>query len=214
MIAGSTGYVGGAARRGAAAPRGEEVRALARDTVEGEQRSADSGAELGEADVSSPRPWRQRSTASASPTTSSIRWAAGATATSRSATAKRRRNFGRRRERGRRRADRLHRRARRRRLGAPAQPPRDAPRCSRARASRSPTCAPPPWSAPAASRSAPSIYLVKRLPVMITPRWTATRTQPIAIADVSPTWPRSRRRGRARAARSRSAAPTSRPTAG
>lgn len=27
-------------------------------------------------------------------------------------------------------------------------------------------------------------FLVKRLPVMITPRWTTTRTQPIAIADV------------------------------
>ena len=28
------------------------------------------------------------------------------------------------------------------------------------------------------------LYLVRRLPLMITPRWTATRTQPIAIADV------------------------------
>lgn len=28
------------------------------------------------------------------------------------------------------------------------------------------------------------LYLVRRLPVMVTPRWTATRTQPIAIADV------------------------------
>jgi uncharacterized protein YbjT (DUF2867 family) len=28
------------------------------------------------------------------------------------------------------------------------------------------------------------LYLVRRLPVMITPRWTTTRTQPIAIADV------------------------------
>ena len=28
------------------------------------------------------------------------------------------------------------------------------------------------------------LYLVRRLPVMITPRWTATRTQPIAVADV------------------------------
>jgi uncharacterized protein YbjT (DUF2867 family) len=28
------------------------------------------------------------------------------------------------------------------------------------------------------------LYLVKRLPAMITPRWTTTRTQPIAIADV------------------------------
>jgi uncharacterized protein YbjT (DUF2867 family) len=27
-------------------------------------------------------------------------------------------------------------------------------------------------------------YLVKRLPVMVTPRWTNTKTQPIAIADV------------------------------
>jgi uncharacterized protein YbjT (DUF2867 family) len=27
-------------------------------------------------------------------------------------------------------------------------------------------------------------YLVRRLPVMVTPRWTATRTQPIAIGDV------------------------------
>lgn len=27
-------------------------------------------------------------------------------------------------------------------------------------------------------------YLVKRLPVMVTPRWTSNRTQPIAIADV------------------------------
>lgn len=27
-------------------------------------------------------------------------------------------------------------------------------------------------------------YLVKRLPVMVTPRWTTTKTQPIAIADV------------------------------
>jgi uncharacterized protein YbjT (DUF2867 family) len=27
-------------------------------------------------------------------------------------------------------------------------------------------------------------YLVRRLPVMVTPRWTKTRTQPIAIADV------------------------------
>ena len=28
------------------------------------------------------------------------------------------------------------------------------------------------------------LYLVRRLPVMITPKWTATQTQPIAIADV------------------------------
>lgn len=28
------------------------------------------------------------------------------------------------------------------------------------------------------------LYLVKRLPLMITPRWTSTRTQPIAVADV------------------------------
>ena len=28
------------------------------------------------------------------------------------------------------------------------------------------------------------LYLVKRLPVMVTPRWTTTRTQPVAIADV------------------------------
>ena len=28
------------------------------------------------------------------------------------------------------------------------------------------------------------LYLVKRLPAMITPRWVSTRTQPIAIADV------------------------------
>jgi uncharacterized protein YbjT (DUF2867 family) len=28
------------------------------------------------------------------------------------------------------------------------------------------------------------LYLVKRLPLMVTPRWTETRTQPIAIADV------------------------------
>jgi uncharacterized protein YbjT (DUF2867 family) len=28
------------------------------------------------------------------------------------------------------------------------------------------------------------LYLVRRLPVMITPKWTATKTQPIAIADV------------------------------
>ena len=28
------------------------------------------------------------------------------------------------------------------------------------------------------------LYLVKRLPVMVTPRWTTTRTQPIAIRDV------------------------------
>ena len=27
-------------------------------------------------------------------------------------------------------------------------------------------------------------YLVKRLPVMVTPKWTTTRTQPIAVADV------------------------------
>jgi uncharacterized protein YbjT (DUF2867 family) len=29
-----------------------------------------------------------------------------------------------------------------------------------------------------------AFFLVKRLPVMVTPRWTTTRTQPIAIADV------------------------------
>ena len=28
------------------------------------------------------------------------------------------------------------------------------------------------------------LYLVRRLPLMITPRWTATQTQPIAVADV------------------------------
>jgi uncharacterized protein YbjT (DUF2867 family) len=28
-----------------------------------------------------------------------------------------------------------------------------------------------------------AFYLVRRLPVMITPRWLATRTQPIAVAD-------------------------------
>ena len=29
-----------------------------------------------------------------------------------------------------------------------------------------------------------TLYLVRRLPVMVTPKWTAVRTQPIAIADV------------------------------
>ena len=28
-----------------------------------------------------------------------------------------------------------------------------------------------------------AFYLVRRLPVMVTPRWVATRTQPIAVAD-------------------------------
>jgi uncharacterized protein YbjT (DUF2867 family) len=28
------------------------------------------------------------------------------------------------------------------------------------------------------------LYLVRRLPVMITPRWTSTKTQPIAVEDV------------------------------
>ena len=59
-----------------------------------------------------------------------------------------------------------------------------------------------------------AFYLVRRLPAMITPRWVVTRTQPIAVADavaylaaaadLEP--PRS-------TARSRSAAPTSPPTA-
>ena len=57
-------------------------------------------------------------------------------------------------------------------------------------------------------------YLTERLPVMITPRWVATRCQPIAIdnvLDYLATLP-----GRAaldRADRSRSAAPTCSPTA-
>ena len=28
------------------------------------------------------------------------------------------------------------------------------------------------------------LYLVRRLPAMVTPRWVTTRTQPVAIADV------------------------------
>ena len=52
-------------------------------------------------------------------------------------------------------------------------------------------------------------HLVTRLPVMITPRWVDTRSQPVAIADVVA---RAGRRGRARRRarrRSSSAAPTS-----
>ena len=50
------------------------------------------------------------------------------------------------------------------------------------RAFQSPTCAPRPLSVRGVSRFAPCYYLVKRLPLMVTPRWVATRTQPIAIA--------------------------------
>ena len=32
-------------------------------------------------------------------------------------------------------------------------------------------------------------YLVRRLPLMVTPRWVTTRTQPIAVATRSPTSP-------------------------
>ena len=52
-------------------------------------------------------------------------------------------------------------------------------------------------------------HLVKRLPVMIVPRWLDTKTQPIALSDVVA---RAGRRGRARATRrtsSSSAAPRS-----
>ena len=52
-------------------------------------------------------------------------------------------------------------------------------------------------------------HLVKRLPVMIVPRWLDTRTQPIALQRRDP---RARGRGRARATRptrSSSAAPRS-----
>ena len=55
-------------------------------------------------------------------------------------------------------------------------------------------------------------HLVKRLPVMVTPRWVDTRSQPVAIARRGTD---ARRRGRARAirpARCRSAAPRSSPT--
>ena len=57
-------------------------------------------------------------------------------------------------------------------------------------------------------------FLVKRLPAMITPSWTATRTQPIAIADVVEFLAAAADGPPRSSGRSRSAAPTSRPTAG
>jgi uncharacterized protein YbjT (DUF2867 family) len=57
-------------------------------------------------------------------------------------------------------------------------------------------------------------YLVRRLPVMVTPRWVATRTQPIAIDDVVACSPRPPTSTGRSTARFRSAVPRSRPTAG
>ncbi len=94
------------------------------------------------------------------------------------------RNFGRGRERGRDRADRsTWAGSASRRLEAPAEPPRDGARAAAARY---------PGHLRAGRRRrrrrqrvVPHVlYLVKRLPAMITPRWMATRTQPIAIEDV------------------------------
>ena len=57
-------------------------------------------------------------------------------------------------------------------------------------------------------------YLVRRLPLMVTPRWVTTRTQPIADRRRRRLSRRRRRPRRRRStARSRSAAPTSPPTA-
>ena len=69
-------------------------------------------------------------------------------------------------------------------LQAPGEPPRDAP------ATWESTGVPVTYLRAAAVIGAGSesfrtvFYLVKRLPAMVTPRWTRTRTQPIAIADV------------------------------
>ena len=57
-------------------------------------------------------------------------------------------------------------------------------------------------------------YLTERVPVMICPRWVFTRTQPIAIRDVLDYLVAALEpAGERRADRSRSAAPTSSPTA-
>ena len=54
-------------------------------------------------------------------------------------------------------------------------------------------------------------HLVGRLPLMVTPRWIDTRSQPVAIADVARTLADAGERP-TRRARSRSAAPRSSPT--
>ena len=56
-------------------------------------------------------------------------------------------------------------------------------------------------------------HLVRRLPVMITPRWVDTRSQPVAVDDVVRALADVAELERRRRARSSSAAPTSSPTA-
>ena len=99
-------------------------------------------------------------------------------------------------------------------LEAPAQPPRD-------RRGRCAEHGPPLTYFRAAmvvgarSESYRTLrYLVERLPAMIAPSWLKTPTQPIGIDDVVAYLAQAPRRRRRRpAARSRSAAPTSSPTA-
>ena len=102
----------------------------------------------------------------------------------------------------------------RRRLQAPREPPRD-------RRYLGSTGVPVTYLRAAAVIGAGSesfrtvFYLVKRLPVMVTPRWTTTRTQPIAIADVIAYLAQARGKSRRRGGRrSRSGARTSPPTGG
>jgi len=58
-----------------------------------------------------------------------------------------------------------------------------------------------------------AFYLVRRLPVMVTPRWVATRTQPIAVADAVAFLAAAADSSFRSSARSKSAGPTSPPTA-
>ena len=100
------------------------------------------------------------------------------------------------------------------RLRAPEQPPRDAADALRAGS------VPVTYFRAAAVIGAGSesfrtvFYLVRRLPAMVTPRWVDDPTQPIAVDDVVAYLAAARGPRRRRStARSRSAAPTSPPTA-
>ena len=169
LVAGATGYIGRLLARELASDGRDGPVLWRADRSQGRRPGRRRAARSPRATCSSPTRSGRRSRASTSPTTSSTRWAAGGRQRLRRPRPARRRELRRRRGRGRRRADRLPRRAQRGRLRAPAQPPRDR----RGRCSESGV--PVTYFRAAAVIGAGSesfrtvLYLVQRLPVMITP---------------------------------------------
>ena len=121
---GATGYIGRAARAGAAAQAGEAPAACWPATRARRATWPTRAARSSPATCCGARRWPSPGGHRASPTTWCTRWDAGARATSPSATARAPRT-SRRPLRGGRRADRLPGRPLRRRLQAPREPPRD-----------------------------------------------------------------------------------------